>query len=160
MTSIQQTHYRACNLCEALCGLEICTQGDKIISIKGDKADPFSQGHICPKATAMQDLQEDPDRLIKPVKRIGENWQEISWQEAFDIVADKITNIQDLKGNNAVGVFAGNPNVHNYGSMTHGSALRRMMNTQNNFSATSLDQLPHQLVSHAMYGHQFLIAVP
>ncbi len=58
-----QTHYRACNLCEAICGLEIKTQGDQVLSIKGDKNDPFSKGYICPKGTAMEDIYTDPDRL-------------------------------------------------------------------------------------------------
>ena len=43
------THYRACHLCEAICGLAIETEGDRILSIKGDPQDPFSRGHICPK---------------------------------------------------------------------------------------------------------------
>ena len=42
-------HYRVCNLCEAMCGLEIEHVGDRILSVKGDKNDPFSKGSICPK---------------------------------------------------------------------------------------------------------------
>ncbi len=45
-----ETHYRACNLCEAVCGLEIQVENGEIASIRGDKDDPFSRGHICPKA--------------------------------------------------------------------------------------------------------------
>ena len=53
----EQTHFRTCNLCEAMCGIEIKHDGEKVLSIKGDKNDPFSKGYICPKATALQDLQ-------------------------------------------------------------------------------------------------------
>ena len=53
----ESTHYRACHLCEAICGLEIKTNGSEIVSIKGDKEDPFSRGHICPKAVAIKDIQ-------------------------------------------------------------------------------------------------------
>ena len=60
-------HYRACHLCEAICGLVIETEGQEILSIKGDKKDPLSRGHICPKAIALKDLHEDPDRLRQPV---------------------------------------------------------------------------------------------
>ncbi|MBL4838499.1 MAG: molybdopterin-dependent oxidoreductase, partial [Kordiimonadaceae bacterium] len=155
-----KTHYRSCHLCEAICGVVIQTQAGKILSIKGDKEDHFSRGHICPKATALQDLQEDPDRLKKPVKRVGDSWQEISWEEAFETVAEKLVETQDLHGTHAVGFFAGNPSVHNYGTLTHGSLLRRALGTKNNFSATSLDQLPHMLVAHLLFGHQYLIPVP
>ena len=125
MPAEAQIHYRACNLCEAICGLEIKTQGDQVLSIKGDKNDPFSRGYICPKGTAMQDIYTDPDRLRLPVKKQGDSWVEISWEDAFTTVAEKLTAVQDQHGNDSVAFFAGNPNVHNYGSMTHASVLRK-----------------------------------
>lgn len=160
MSETIKKHYRACHLCEAICGLEITTQGSEILSIKGDSKDPMSKGYICPKATAIADIHKDPDRLRKPVKRVADGWQEISWQEAIDITAKNLVDAQLKHGQDAVGFYAGNPGVHNYGNLTHGSLLRKVVKTRNNFSATSLDQLPHQLVSYAMYGHQFFIPVP
>lgn len=160
MIQTTETHFRACHLCEAICGLEIKTQGDEIISIKGDKQDPISEGYICPKATAIADIHNDPDRLRKPVKKVGNDWQEISWQEAIDLTAEKLVATQLEHGNDSVAFYAGNPGVHNYGNLTHGPALRRAVKTRNNFSATSLDQLPHQLIAYAMYGHQLCIPIP
>lgn len=69
-----QTHYRTCNICEAMCGLEIKFRGEEILSIKGDKDDPFSRGHICPKAIALQDFHSDKDRLKTPLRRTAEGW--------------------------------------------------------------------------------------
>ena len=77
-------HYGICNICDASCGLEIEYEGREIISIKGDKLDPFSQGHMCPKGRAHQDIYNDPDRLRRPVRRTGKDWEEISWQQAMD----------------------------------------------------------------------------
>lgn len=51
-SSTANVHFRACNLCEAICGLEITLEGGQVAGIKGDQADPFSRGHICPKAVA------------------------------------------------------------------------------------------------------------
>ena len=68
--------------------------------------------------------------------------------------------VQEQHGQNAVAFYAGNPNVHNYGSMTHASVLRKAVQTKIHFSATSLDQLPHHLTSYSLYGHQSLIPVP
>ena len=155
-----KTHYRACNLCEAICGLEIKTQGDQVLSIKGDKKDPLSRGYICPKGTAMEDIYTDPDRLKRPVKRQGDSWVEISWEQAYAEIADKLVSVQEQHGQNAVAFYAGNPNVHNYGSMTHASVLRKAVQSKIHFSATSLDQLPHHLTSYSLYGHQSLIPVP
>jgi len=155
-----KTYYRACNLCEAICGLEIKTQGDQVLSIKGDKNDPLSRGYICPKGTAMEDIYTDPDRLRLPVKKQGDDWVQISWDEAYKTVAEKLTAVQNQHGQDAVAFYAGNPNVHNYGSMTHASVLRKAVQSKIRFSATSLDQLPHHLTSYSLYGHQSLIPVP
>lgn len=155
-----ETHYRSCNICEAICGLEIKVTGGKVTSIRGDKKDPFSRGHVCPKAVALKDLQEDPDRLRRPVKRVGNEWQEIEWDEAFDLVVERLGDIQAEYGRNAVGIYMGNPSSHNYGITTHSSYLFRLMRSRNRFSATSVDQLPVQLIAYLMYGHQFLLPIP
>ena len=156
----QTTHYRTCSLCEAMCGVEIKTENDKIIAIKGDKNDPFSRGHICPKATALQDLHEDPDRLRTPIERTASGWKEISWDEALSKTANKLIDIQCRYGRDAVGTYLGNPNVHNMGSMLFGKDLLHKLRTKNKFSATSVDQLPHHLVCHLLFGHQLMIPVP
>jgi anaerobic selenocysteine-containing dehydrogenase len=80
-------HYRACNLCEAMCGIEIAVQADERLDIRGDKDDPFSRGYICPKAAALGDLHYDKDRLRYPVRRTPDGWQRLAWDEAFDEVA-------------------------------------------------------------------------
>jgi len=157
---VEITSTRACNLCEAICGLEIKTVENQIISIKGDKNDPLSKGHICPKALGLKDIQEDPDRLKMPHKKIDGNWVEISWEQALQEVVDQLWRIQQDYGSDAIGTYLGNPNVHNYGSLTHGPDFLKLIKSKNRFSATSVDQLPHQLISRLMYGHQFLIPIP
>lgn len=158
-------HYRACHLCEAICGLAIETESDeggvpRIRSIKGDPQDSFSRGHVCPKAVALQDIQDDPDRLRQPLRRVGSEWQPIGWDEAFAMVASRLGEIRERHGNDAVAVYQGNPSVHNYGLMTHSNYFLGLLKTRNRFSATSIDQLPHHLVSQQMYGHGLLIPIP
>ena len=155
-----QIHYRTCNLCEAMCGLEIKHDGNEIFSIKGDKNDVFSKGHICPKALALKDLYQDKDRLKTPLKKTVSGWQEISWEQAFDEVVKNINAIQTKHGNNAVGIYRGNPNVHNLGLMLYGSAFIKSLQTQQKYSATSVDQLPHHIASLMMFGHQLMIPIP
>mgnify|MGYP000013967416 CR=1 FL=1 len=83
------THRRACNLCEAICGLVIETQGNTVVSIRGDKNDPLSKGYLCPKAFALKDIYEDPDRLRAPMKRVGDVWRKISWEQAYSEIGEK-----------------------------------------------------------------------
>ena len=153
-------HYRACNLCEAMCGVRIEYEGDKVLSIRGDADDPFSRGHICPKATALQALYEDPDRLRQPIRRRDGKWEPISWDEALDLAAHGIHKVQQQHGRNAVGIYLGNPNVHNTGSLLMASLFIKALKTKHRYSATSVDQLPHMLVAYWMFGHQLLLPVP
>ncbi|MGY2168719.1 molybdopterin oxidoreductase family protein [Pseudomonas gingeri] len=157
-------HHRACHLCEAICGLtiETTTSEDRvqITSIKGDPLDTFSRGHICPKAVALQDIQNDPDRLRQPMLRVGSEWQPIEWEAAFALVAERLGAIQARHGQNAVAIYQGNPSVHNYGLMTHSNYFLGLLKTRNRFSATSVDQLPQHLSSYLMYGHGLLLPIP
>ncbi len=161
----RQRHFRACHLCEAICGVVIETLDDTIVSIRGDKDDPLSRGHICPKAVALKDLHEDPDRLRQPLKKVRANdgtieHVAISWEEALDTTAAKLADIVNDYGVNALGVYLGNPTVHNYGMMTHQGNLFRLLRTNNRFSATSVDQLPHHLASLWLFGHKSLFPIP
>ena len=156
----EQTHFRTCTLCEAMCGIEIKHDGEKVLSIKGDKNDPFSEGYICPKATALQDLHEDPDRLRQPIERTADGWKKISWSDALDKVAAGIQSVQRQHGQNALGVYLGNPNVHNMGGMLTIKHLLNSLKTRSRFSATSVDQLPHHIVSMHLFGHMLRIPVP
>ena len=156
----EQTHFRTCNLCEAMCGIVIKHDGKKVLSIKGDKDDPFSKGYICPKATALQDLHEDSDRLRHPVERTANGWKEISWADALDKVAAGIQSVQKRYGQNAFGIYLGNPNVHNLGGMLTIKHLLTSIKTRSRFSATSIDQLPHHIVSMHLFGHMLRIPVP
>jgi len=158
--TMAEKHYRNCNLCEAICGVEIAHEDGQILSVTGDKLDPFSRGHICPKAVALKDIYEDPDRLRKPVRKTADGWQEIGWNEALDETAKRLREIQETYGRDAVGVYQGNPTVHNLGSILNSRELLKVLKTRNNFSATSVDQLPHHFASWAMFGHPFLIPIP
>ncbi|KGN42322.1 dehydrogenase [Knoellia aerolata DSM 18566] len=147
-------------LCEAMCGLEVQVRGPEIVSIRGHRDDPLSRGHICPKGVALQDLHTDPDRLRRPVRREGDAWVEIGWDEAIDLAADLLHGVQERHGRDAVATYLGNPNVHSLGALTHGTSVPRTLGSRHVFSATSVDQLPHHVVAWAMYGHQFLLPVP
>lgn len=149
-----------CPLCEAACGVVVTTRGGVVADIRGDSDDPASRGHICPKAVALKDLHEDPDRLRHPVKRVGAEWVEISWREAIDLVVQGVRGVQRRHGRDALAVYLGNPTVHSLGAMLFAPAFSKSLGTRNRYSATSVDQLPHHLASLFSFGHPLLIPVP
>lgn len=152
--------YHTCNICEALCGLAIEIEDNKVVSIQGDKQDVFSHGHICPKAYALKDIHEDPDRLHYPMRKINGSWVQVSWEEAINYTAEQLVDLQEKHGSDTIGIYQGNPTVHNAGSLLFSGNLVRSLKTKNRYSATSLDQLPHHLAADFMFGNQFLIPVP
>ena len=77
-------HHRTCCLCEAMCGIVVEHRDGEVVSIKPNRDDVLSRGHICPKAVALKDLHEDPDRLRAPLRRTRSGWEETSWAAAFD----------------------------------------------------------------------------
>ena len=183
-TENSSPHYRACNLCEAICGIEIRSRrqaqeaGPEQLSehqletrnseletrnrldIRGDKDDPFSRGYICPKAAALGDLHYDKDRLNYPVRRTAQGWQRLSWNEAFDEVAQNLKSINATYGRSSIATYLGNPTVHNYGALLFAPGFIRSLQTRNRFSATSVDQLAHHLAGYLMFGHQLLLPIP
>ena len=157
----EDVRHLTCTLCEAMCGLEVRLDAEgSIASVRGHEADPLSRGHICPKAFALQDVHEDPDRLRRPVVRTAKGWREVSWDDGIRFAAERLAAVQREHGDDALAVYLGNPNVHSLGALTHHPTLVRLLRTRNRFSATSVDQLPHQVVAWALYGHQFLLPVP
>jgi len=143
-----------------MCGLALRVEDGRVGDIRGDELDPLSRGHVCPKAVALKDLHEDPDRLRRPLRRTAQGWQELGWDEALDEAAERLHATQNAHGRHAVAVYLGNPVVHDHGLLLFSQVFERVLNSRSRFSATSTDQLPHMLASLLMFGNQLLLPVP
>ena len=78
-----ETRLHTCMLCEATCGITVQVEGATVTGVRGDRDDPFSRGHVCPKAAAIPDVMADPDRIREPVRRVGDRWEPVSWDDAL-----------------------------------------------------------------------------
>ena len=137
--SSPSTHFTTCNLCEAMCGLAVTVEGGRVTSIAGDKQDSFSAGHICPKAFALREVYEDPDRLRQPMRRTANGFVPIGWDEALDEVASKLSAIRRRDGKHSIGIYAGNPTVHNLQALLGYAGFLRALGSRNRFDANSQD---------------------
>lgn len=158
--SLKEVHYRTCPLCEATCGLEIQTEENRVVSIRGNKLDPFSKGYLCPKGYSLKELHEDPDRIRKPMIRNGDEWKEVSWHEAFQAVRQGLGQVMKKHGRDGVGVYLGNPNVHNLAGLLYVPIFLKALGSRYRFSASTMDQIPKQLTAEMMYGGDFSIPIP
>ena len=155
------THYRQCTLCEASCGLAVEVADNRVVSIRGDEQDPLSRGYLCPKGLALQDLQEDPDRLTRPlIKQPDGSFAECSWDEALDLVADRLAEIARRDGGDAVAMYLGNPITHSWATVSLIPGLLSALGTRNRFSANTVDQQPQHLLAYLLFGNPLLLPVP
>jgi anaerobic selenocysteine-containing dehydrogenase len=152
--------FRTCPLCEATCGLRIEIENGRVTGIRGDAEDPFSQGFICPKGSTLGALHDDPDRLRRPLVRRNGVHEEVSWEEAFAEVERRLTAVLATHGRDAVAVYAGNPNAHNFANTLAIRPLVKALGTKNVYSASTVDQMPKHVSCGLVFGHPLAIPVP
>lgn len=151
--------YRSCSLCEAHCGVAVEIDGELVRTVRGDPADVLSRGYICPKAYGLKGLQDDPDRLRRPLVRDGARFREASWEEALGLVAARLRATRDAHGPDSIATYLGNPNAHDYAATLYAPLFLRALGTRWRFSATSVDQLPKMISSAALFGAPLAIPV-
>ncbi|MDQ1744140.1 MAG: hypothetical protein QOE23_2479 [Pseudonocardiales bacterium] len=156
-----RTAYRTCPICDAVCALRLTLDDDgKVLSVRGDEQDPFSKGYICPKGASLGRLDEDPDRLRRPMVRTGDQWREVSWDEAFQEIDRGLTGVIAQHGRQSLAAYFGNPTFHTMGGILYRGALAQALGTTNVYSASSIDQLPKHVSCGLMFGNGLAISVP
>jgi anaerobic selenocysteine-containing dehydrogenase len=155
--------HRSCPTCEASCGLrvEIDRPAQRVVRVEGDSEDARSEGYLCPKAYAMKEIYEDPERLKKPIRKTTDGtWEEISWEEAFETAARRLTEIRERHGADANGYYIGNPTGHNVGGQLYLPPLMNGLGSQRGFSAATMDQYPQNVALHTMFGDPWMFPIP
>jgi anaerobic selenocysteine-containing dehydrogenase len=158
--SATATAYATCPLCEATCGLAIETDGFEVGRVRGDPADVFSHGFICPKGGSLKALHEDPDRLRGPLVRRDGRLEEATWDEAFAEIDRRLPPLLERHGRDAVAVYLGNPTVHSLALTLYSRVLLKALGTRNIYSASTVDQMPKQVSAGLMFGAMLTIPVP
>jgi anaerobic selenocysteine-containing dehydrogenase len=154
--------FTTCPFCEATCGLELTLEDGAVTKIRGDADDVFSQGFICPKGNALKGLHEDPDRLRTPLRKnpaTGE-FEEVSWDDAFAEIDERLTKIFAEHGRDSVGAYLGNPSAHGHEAVLYTRALLKAIGSKNVFSASTVDQMPKQVAVGHMFGTAFNVPIP
>lgn len=96
-----------CNMCDIRCGLDVYLDEGRIVKVEGMPEHPIN--NICVKAHAIPELVYSGERLTRPLKKVNGKFEEISWDEAFDLLASKLTEIKEKHGPQAVNVHVGQP---------------------------------------------------
>ena len=155
--------HRSCPICEATCGLRVEADPEtrEVLRIEGNPDDPISQGHICPKAYALKGVFEDPDRLRRPVRRRDSgSWEELAWDDAFDLAAEGLRRVQTEHGDDSLGIYIGNPSGFDVGSMLYNRFVMQSLKSPRMFSAATMDHFPKLFTARVLFGKSSILPIP
>lgn len=133
---------------------------ERVTRIRGDLADVFSKGYLCPKGSTLRQLHDDPDRLRRPLVKRGGVHVEVDWPEAWAEVQRGLMGVIERHGRGALAAYIGNPNAHNIAGMTYGRTWLHALGTRNVFSASTVDQMPRQVAAAYVFGGAVTVPVP
>ncbi len=104
-----------CRICEPLCGLVATVQDGELVALAPDRDHPLSKGFACPKGIAMTEIQNDPDRVIHPLRRRADgSFERVTWQAALDDIGTRLRGVIDRHGGGSIGWYVGNPSAFSY----------------------------------------------
>jgi len=156
----EAVHIHTCPLCEAMCGLRVHVDGDRVTRIRPDPDDVWSRGYVCPKGTTLGELHHDPDRLRAPLVRRGGELAEATWDEAWQVVEEKLHGVRERHGLRAVAVYLGNPLAHNFSLARYVAPFMAMSGLTEIYSPGTVDQWPKNVSSALLYGNMWRIPAP
>jgi anaerobic selenocysteine-containing dehydrogenase len=87
-----------CAICGIRCGLEVDVEDNRIVKARPDKDSPISEGYICRKGMNVAYHQHNADRLLYPLKKVGDTFERISWDQAIGEIAEKLKKILQEHG--------------------------------------------------------------
>lgn len=91
-----------CTVCGISCGIEVEVEDNKIVHCRADKDSPRSHGYICRKGRNSKYFSDHGDRLDYPMKKVGDHFERISWDQAISEIGEKLRDIVDKHGPRAV----------------------------------------------------------
>lgn len=148
-------HKTGCVLCAQNCGLEVEVENNRIIKVKPDKSNPKSEGYFCRKGMNVAYHQHNADRLKYPLKKVGNKFERISWDQAIDEIAAKIKSIVGQYGPRSF-AYMGGGNQGCHLEAAFGVRLMRGLGSQYQYSALAQEFAGAFWVCGRTHGKQYL----
>ena len=134
----------------------------QLTQLRPDKDHPLSRGYACPKGIAMADVQNDPDRVVYPLKRVGGpgEFERVTWDEALSDIAARLERVIGERGPEAVGWYMGNPGAFSYSHTLWAKGFLDGLGSPHYYSAGSQDVNNRFAASALLYGSPLLVPIP
>ena len=117
MSKTQEKNYQSvCRICHGGCAANLSIKDNKLIKVRPASGSPFNLGQFCSKGLATPQMMYHPDRILTPLKRVGDRgankWQEISWDTALDEIVEKLNAIRQTLGPESIALGQGTGRHH------------------------------------------------
>ena len=152
-------HQTSCVLCAQNCGLEVTVEGNRIVKVTGDKANVRSEGYICRKGLNVAYHQHQAERLQYPLKRVGDRFERISWDQALGEIAGRLKGILDQYGPRSYAYMGGGGQGCHF-EAAFGLRLLRGLGSQYHYSALAQEFSGMFWVHGRMFGRQYFHGGP
>ncbi|HEX2085519.1 MAG TPA: molybdopterin-dependent oxidoreductase, partial [Solirubrobacteraceae bacterium] len=145
-----------CRICEANCGMVATVEGDRVTQLRPDREHPLSSGYACPKGIAFPDVQHDPDRVTHPLRRVGDGFERVAWDEALDDIAARLGALPRA----SIGWYLGNPAAWSFGHAVWAKGFVDALGSPHFYSSGSQDVNNRFAASALMYGSPLRVPIP
>jgi anaerobic selenocysteine-containing dehydrogenase len=153
-----------CRICEPLCGMVATVEDGRLLKLRSDPDHPLSQGFACPKGIAFEQVHNDPDRVLHPLKRRaggapGE-FERVSWDEALADITTRLRAIHAAHGPQAIGWYWGNPGAFSASHTLWLASFMTLLGSSHLFTAGSQDVNSRFVASQLLYGAPLVVPIP
>ena len=156
MSSWQKT---SCACCAQNCGLEVMVHENRITRVRPDRDNPRSEGYCCRKGLKIAHYQHHEDRLKRPLKRVGEDFKEISWDQALDEIAEKLKSTVGTYGPKSLAYMGGGGQGCHF-EAAFGVRLLRGLGSHYHYNALAQELTGYFWVNGRAFGRQYLGTIP
>jgi formate dehydrogenase len=150
-----------CRICEAHCGMVATVEDGRVTQLRPDPDHPLSSGYACPKGIAMTDVQNDPDRVLRPLrKNAAGEFERVSWDEALADIGTRLRAVREQHGPDSIGWYMGNPGAFSYSHTLWVKGFLDGLGSPHYYSAGSQDVNNRFAASAMLYGTPLVVPIP
>src|SRR3954462_12859216 len=150
-----------CRICEAHCGLVATVEDGRVTQLRPDPDHPLSSGYACPKGIAMTDVQNDPDRVLHPLRKTASGeFEPVTWEVALADICTRLRAVRDEHGAKSIGWYMGNPGAFSYSHTLWVKGFLDGLGSPHYYSAGSQDVNNRFAASALLYGSPLVIPIP
>ena len=148
-----------CVLCAQNCGLLVNVSDNRIVGVKGDPENPRSRGYLCRKGANIANFQHHADRLKVPLKKTNQGFIEITWEQAYREIGEKLRQIVDEYGPHSLSLIGGGGQGSHFDA-GFATTLLKSLGSKYHYAALAQELTGYFWCSGRMFGRQNRFPIP